>query len=201
MTDRWPLESLVGSVRALLEELESRFQIDVVLQGAVSCHPGCTNCCHWPVAASPLEGLIILDHLKHNRMWSKAVQNKLRASADQVTGLAYHVWRAANIPCPLLKDGKCIVWEARPMACRVAASRGDPDECHPHQLATASGLIPFAEVIVEFRSREAALLRSQDIRIRTLPLATAVLVAAQIRDAGIDMMPYLTLNEYFRRAV
>lgn len=198
MTD-WPVEALVGAVRALLTEVDEKFKLVSVGMRGVSCHPGCCNCCYWPVAASPMEGLIVLDHLIESRLWSKALRTKVHEAADQVTGLSYHVWRVANIPCPLLNDGKCMAWEARPIACRVALSQGDPDECHPHKLATATGIIPAAPYLIEFREREAALMRAHGLKITTVPLATAIVIASRMREDGVELVQPLTMIEYMRR--
>lgn len=202
MSELWPLDMLVGAARALQEE---------VAGGAVrrqarglTCLPGCNHCCHWPVAVSVLEGLILVDWLKHNRMWAKGLQDKVRASADLVTNLAYDVWRCANMPCPMLAaNGMCQVWPVRPIVCRLAASTGEPSECHPHTLPLAQGIVPITVDLMEYRLREGVLLRVHGIKAATMPLATAVLVADLIRRKNLTLhqVDAAVFIEYIRRAM
>jgi len=156
------------------------------------------------VAVSVLEGLILVDWLKHNRMWTRALQDKVRASADLVTGLAYEVWRNANLPCPLLAaNGMCQVWPVRPIVCRLTASTGDPSECHPHTMPLAGGIVPSAKELVEYRMREGVMLKVHGIKAVTMPLSTALLVADFVRRKKLVLhqVDAAMFVEYIRRAL
>lgn len=38
-------------------------------------------------------------------------------------------YRNINLPCPFLKDGRCLGYERRPMDCRIFLALGDPEDC------------------------------------------------------------------------
>lgn len=91
-----------------------------------ACELGCASCCHYPVGATTRE----IDHLVAalrrtldrtalaqlvEAVRNRATQNEAESWADQAT---------ARRPCALLdKDGSCMGYEARPVACRGHASR------------------------------------------------------------------------------
>jgi Fe-S-cluster containining protein len=87
---------------------------------ALACAEGCAHCCHLKVLATPPEVLRLVAHLRATR--SKEELQPIRervAEADRKTrGLTAAERAAERLPCPLLEDGRCIAYEARPLACR-----------------------------------------------------------------------------------
>lgn len=65
------------------------------------CKSGCSSCCHYPVRVSELE--------------VRYIERKTRHTSRLRKGVAQH-WHGT--PCPLLKDGRCSIYEHRPYVCR-----------------------------------------------------------------------------------
>jgi Fe-S-cluster containining protein len=88
---------------------------------AFTCKPGCSECCG-PVAMSRLEWQRICDRLgyKPNR--------NMEASLD----------------CPMLKDGRCSVYDIRPTICRLFGTVNVPLMLCPHG-CRPERLLPDAE--------------------------------------------------------
>jgi len=90
----------------------------------IHCKKGCNYCCHQAVFANSYE----LHYLKNfigvqfdtaaiRQIKEKAaIKNQVTSKLDEKTVLNY------KSPCPLLKDGTCSVYAARPMACRIYLS-------------------------------------------------------------------------------
>jgi hypothetical protein len=83
----------------------------------VACKPGCSWCCHERVSVSAPEVFRIADALSGGPH-AKAVLERARrvetATADAEPG------DRRPIPCPLLEEGRCLVYAVRPLLCRAA---------------------------------------------------------------------------------
>ena len=106
-----------GLIDSLLSEAKRR---DV----NVACKKGCSWCCHQPVYA--------VSHEFHF-LWQFMKLNMNEAERESVVQKAFDAYRKrsrlsdeeinnSKMPCPLLKNGACSVYEARPMACRIYLS-------------------------------------------------------------------------------
>lgn len=147
----------------------------------LSCDKGCHNCCYYPVAVSPLEGITLYRWLHDNGHWKRSFKAKLEETHDRVWGLSPSVWLLGMIPCPLLTpEGTCQAHDARPFACRTTFSTQDPELCHPHRFGEASGMVPRKEVAGEYEKVEDQLLKSVHLPPVRLPLASAVLLGEMI---------------------
>lgn len=140
-----------------------------------ACAAGCAHCCHFPVGITWPEGRALVQALRHDPVRQQAVL----AAADATAAASWQ--QLVGVPCPLLVDGRCAVYTARPLPCRSLISAdatacrlslaGEPvsvprDEAAfwrglgaSHALAEASGIPPR-----ELRSALAALLRAPDDR-------------------------------------
>lgn len=81
------------------------------------CKKGCHYCCTFRVEALAPEVFYIAKHLKAN-LSQPALDDlieKLKKHSEQAQGLGYleHL-----LPCPLLDNGNCSVYEQRPSMCR-----------------------------------------------------------------------------------
>lgn len=87
-----------------------------------ACAPGCAHCCHFPVGVRAAETLRLAAAVAA----VPALAARVLAAADAT---ATATWtQLVGVPCPLLVDGRCAVYDARPLPCRALASR-DADAC------------------------------------------------------------------------
>jgi len=107
------------------------------------CGAGCTSCCHLMVLGTPYEVLSIARHLLETRTKAEieALTERLRRLAEVPLDLDLRL--KAKMPCALLENGRCSVYEHRPSLCRMtlSQSRAACDSC----LREGSGSIPYIE--------------------------------------------------------
>ncbi len=86
---------------------------------AIACAKGCAFCCHVSVTASAPEIFLVASRIRElPKDQYDDLLNRVRA-ADQRTRFMSSQQRANNkIPCAMLKDNLCSVYESRPGACR-----------------------------------------------------------------------------------
>jgi len=90
----------------------------------VHCKKGCEWCCHQPVFALSYE----MDYLNHffRENFDEQLQLEIRKRAEQkrqkLGFLNEKEILNSKFPCPLLEDGACSAYPARPMACRIYLS-------------------------------------------------------------------------------
>ncbi|HEX2660944.1 MAG TPA: YkgJ family cysteine cluster protein [Polyangia bacterium] len=99
-------------------------------QGAVACKPGCDHCCHQSVGVTPPEALAIFEHLRHTlgEVERAALAAQLAVSEERTRGLSAAERFSPDHPCPFLAQGRCSIYEVRPLACRGMNSLS-ADEC------------------------------------------------------------------------
>jgi Fe-S-cluster containining protein len=172
----------VGDMRVAREAIVSGFtRRSVHIKPTPSCDQGCAHCCYWPVSISILEGLEIYTHLHAARRWASSLKSRVKASADAVTGLTYPVWLNSRTPCVFLnKSLRCEIYEARPLLCRMAVSKGPPEECQPHSMASARSILNRTDAVVLFQNAERSILQRHKIEYNTMPIPTATLVAERL---------------------
>jgi len=82
-----------------------------------ACSAGCSYCCHVHVEVTRAEVAVIAGHLASNRA---AVVAKLSNTVRVVSSMDHDQRWAAKIPCALLgDDGRCTIYEVRPLRCRA----------------------------------------------------------------------------------
>ena len=89
-------------------------------QGAVACKPGCDHCCYQSVGVTPPEALAIFDHLRKTlgEVELAAVAAHLAVTEERTRGLSAAERFSPERPCPFLTQGRCSIYEVRPLACR-----------------------------------------------------------------------------------
>lgn len=97
---------------------------------AIHCAKGCEWCCHQPVFALNYEMDYLNDFIKRN--FDKETQQEIKTRAenknDKLSFLTEVDLLNAKFPCPLLENGACLAYSARPMACRIYLS-SDVNSC------------------------------------------------------------------------
>lgn len=116
-----------------------------------ACAAGCALCCHLRVAVTPVEVFGLLDHLRANATPEAmaTLSARMEQAAAQVHALAPAQRLATNIACPVLVEGRCSAYSARPFNCRAYhsldlaaceasfANPEDPSLGHPQDAAVA----------------------------------------------------------------
>lgn len=114
-------------IRVLDDEIR---RLPAVDRGPLACRAGCDMCCHLRVMVTPTEVFGLLDFL--GAVLSEAAfdgfRSRVLAAHARVAALPPDKVLATNVPCPLLVDGSCIGYAARPFNCRSYHSL-DRDAC------------------------------------------------------------------------
>lgn len=83
-------------------------------EGVAPCHEGCSHCCHMAVQVSLTEAKAIAKATGRALTIPPAAELRL-SDANTLARRERYI----GVPCSLLKDGRCSVYEHRPWACRV----------------------------------------------------------------------------------
>lgn len=85
-----------------------------------ACGAGCTYCCHLQVELSVPELVSLVSHINENfsQEEKEALKDRVDAAERRARGLNSYERLFARVPCPLLSDGQCSVYPARPLVCR-----------------------------------------------------------------------------------
>lgn len=102
-----PLTPLLHEQATLLRGIEDAIAKDA--PGIARCGCDHTLCCTTPPTLSITEAAVL----------TSAIDNQLSASEREALRASV-IDRPATAPCPLLVDGQCILFKARPLRCRTA---------------------------------------------------------------------------------
>lgn len=90
----------------------------------IDCKKGCEWCCHQPVFALDYEMEFLNDFVRRN--FNEEIQDDIKKRAvyknEKLSMLVEADLLNAKYPCPLLENGACMAYQARPMACRIYLS-------------------------------------------------------------------------------
>jgi hypothetical protein len=105
--------------RRVATTIDGEFAAAAAARAAIACAPGCTFCCHLRVGVLPHEAVALWRHLRTSLPPDEAaaVERRVVENARRIDGMTAAEHRAANIPCALLRDGRCCAYEVRPAAC------------------------------------------------------------------------------------
>jgi Fe-S-cluster containining protein len=104
--DRWEKAFLHAEENGLFERLSLVY--GKVPGGKCS---GCTACCAESVSTFFVEWLRIRDYLVKGGRWAEALQRAEAYAFDEL---------ARPMKCPMLEeDGRCMIYEVRPLTCRI----------------------------------------------------------------------------------
>jgi len=130
---------LLDAYRRLLAEVDAWFAAcQSAIPGQIACRAGCGACCRGLFDITLLDALLLRESF--DRLPEKLRRPTIDAALDRLAGLrrAWPEFRSPFLlngmpdaewtempeddetPCPLLgDDGRCLVYEARPMTCRL----------------------------------------------------------------------------------
>ncbi len=108
--------------------------IKMVQQGSavLACAPGCNYCCHLAVSATPWEMVRLANVVAEwPDVQKQELIDRLMSYCDLAAPHRAERFTRFRAPCPLLVEGLCSAYEARPLACRGRVSE-DVDVCKMH---------------------------------------------------------------------
>lgn len=90
----------------------------------VACAAGCTACCYQDVETSIPEAILVALHAIDP---ADPRHPKILETADATAGMTWEQRARTGRPCPLLANGRCSIYEDRPLMCRATlAARAKP---------------------------------------------------------------------------
>ena len=121
-------ESFAESIRTMYEAIdqtiESLLQIAEKQEIKIDCKKGCDRCCYQPVFASNYEISYLYDYVRQHLSYDDQADifRKAKEKYNYIKDMEPDVLKNSKHACSLLKDGSCIAYEARPVACRIYLS-------------------------------------------------------------------------------
>lgn len=115
----------IKTIQDSMDSLNEAILRNAVTQGVeVACKKGCDFCCYQPVFANNFEILRLIRHIRRNFNAAQisAILKKAAAKNLAVSKMSESKMLRHKAACPLLENGACTVYEARPMACRIYLS-------------------------------------------------------------------------------
>lgn len=112
-----------------MDELLEAFQARTASEGrAAACKKGCAWCCYQAVFAVTHEFLYLREFILHGLTEDqrKRIMERAGEKVMQTAGLREEEQLEVRAACPFLEDNSCLVYEARPMACRIYLSSSLP---------------------------------------------------------------------------
>lgn len=98
------------------------------MEALAACRTGCSHCCHIPVTISLVEARLLG---RASGKLPSAPKRSMRitdhASTEALPGMEQRLQDGSRTPCPFLREGRCSVYESRPMACRTLINLDDDD--------------------------------------------------------------------------
>lgn len=112
----------------------------VVAAHPMACRTGCTACCFDnPQGLAGVELARLDDALRDDPARAQIIANFRRLSHRRTDP---ETWRRRRIPCPLIEDGRCRTYAARPVACRAFHALTPAPWCDPTHARYAERVNP-----------------------------------------------------------
>ena len=105
---------MYGRLAALQAEVIARDHVQV------ACERGCNYCCHLRVEIRPHEAFVLAQHIQSKFTPGQRASTlaRIEENLHRIAPLSAEQHIRAGIPCALLLDGVCSVYEGRPATCR-----------------------------------------------------------------------------------
>lgn len=119
------LNKSVQNLHSMVDEVIDAFLIFAEQhKQSPDCKKNCSWCCYQPVFALSYELDNLNDFISKNFTVSEKEQINARADAKRkiLIDLKGNALLHFKFPCPLLQDGSCMAYNARPVACRIYLS-------------------------------------------------------------------------------
>jgi len=132
---------LYQAVDDLLESFIRRSEAEGI---PTACKEGCSWCCHKEVFAVTHEFFYIQDYLRHE-LSSERRERILQGAREKVMltlDRSVEERQKVRSSCPFLDGRSCLVYEARPMACRIYLSTSEASCKRDHDRPGNHNIIP-----------------------------------------------------------
>jgi Fe-S-cluster containining protein len=176
------------SILALADDSQARFDREagkLPPPRRLACKAGCYWCCHGPVQTSAVEALRIAAYLRAADRGGRVAEVR-RLTSAWLARAAANPSAAARLPCPLLANGRCSIYAARPLACRAWNSY-DANACREDLLGVGGRPVPVHRLHLALEAVIAAgldeALVERGLRADVLELAPALSAALSSRSA------------------
>lgn len=180
------LEQGLGAVRLHRTRAADAFLLRTGLD-ETTCRMGCTHCCHYPVRISILEGIVLYRALQSKNLWDSNLKHALEKHSKRTFEVAPEVWLLAGIACPLLSEGQCTAYDARPFTCRMTLSTRDPDLCRSVYFNSGTFVEHRDEsVAFEHVLRSASKNAQSRLLQEAVPISTAILLGRHVVECGVE---------------
>lgn len=144
------ISEAIKALYAAIDELLEAFLQRAGEEGQpVSCKKGCAWCCYQEVFAITHEFLYLNDFAqKHlSQADQLGVLERAREKVSITMNKSVEEQLKIRSACPFLESGACMVYEARPMACRIYLSASEPscrqEHDRPSETRSFPGLFDF----------------------------------------------------------
>jgi Fe-S-cluster containining protein len=146
-------ETLFAGIDALYASIDGLNESIIALANRqnkdVACYNGCHWCCHQAVFANSYELHYLAEKIrsKFAEVELSGLAERIKKKSAKTATLTEEEVLKFKSPCPLLINGSCSAYEARPMACRIYLST-QLETClefyqHPENDANYPALIDF----------------------------------------------------------
>jgi Fe-S-cluster containining protein len=143
------LEAIVDAAAAVADYADQALAIVTEeYRPRLECHNGCSYCCRKPgvlITVPELLRILFTVELRFDADAKSAVADRARRYASQIEGRSFDESTNESVPCPLLVDGRCSVYDVRPLVCRGYNSTS-MDACRAAH-ADAGVLVPIFSVL------------------------------------------------------
>jgi Fe-S-cluster containining protein len=155
------------------------------VESDLACRRGCAWCCHGYVSASAPQIFAAATAIRGNALTFDAACTSIRDMSVRVRGLDWRARIALREPCPLLADGACTVYDARPLSCRGFASFSAETCKRAYDALTDEVMIPppYANVRSALESALRAALKACGLPAVSYELTSALSTALDSADA------------------
>lgn len=181
------LPTILGLLKNLVFARAQQTIDEVVAKAPrLGCKNGCSYCCHQEVEVTIPEAILAFAHVADP---SDQRRQGILDTAVRSQGLSKAERALSRAPCPMLVEGRCSIYESRPLACRAALA-AETEQCRAAFAATS----PSEKVLVErFSHAQLAVLGDQaamrgvlkDMGLQYDVVELTRAVAALIRDPGL----------------
>ncbi len=118
-------ETISAMYKGIDDLIDSILQLAKKQNVSIDCKKGCSWCCHQAIFANSYEVHFLGNYIEKNLPKNIRKEILHDAKSKELKTSTLNEAEVLNFkhPCPLLKNGACLAYDARPMACRIYLSQ------------------------------------------------------------------------------